>query len=472
MALRRLALLFPPAALLVILLGQVTGFGSWIAPNTTIEAGSQNILFNLSIDNTNSTLNITQVNVTLPPGFSFTNNSNQTSSNLTHFQAGSFLVWSNQTPPGIIQNLTEIWFVFNSSVNTTPGTYNLTVTVLYTDDSTNSSILFLTLNDTTPPTNLTFPNPTPSNNSWTNTSWFMVNLTFDELNPNTCLLDLNNGTTQNMTMSRNGTTCWLNVSNQLQGNLNWSVWMNDTSGNLAWNGTWYLSIGPVPHDLSPGSGTPPNGSVTNRDWVFLNFTFTEANPNTCLLYFDNGTMYALNMTLNSTHGFCHINITSQEECHINYTFWMNNTLGAPNSTGPFFVTVDLTPTIITNRTVVAGYTAANISWITGFPADSRVFYGPESPGNLTMNQTDLSLTTNHSINLSNLTMGVTYLYNITSCDNLSLCNTSGTWNFTALCIENWTYGSWGTCNNDIQSRSATDLNSCGTTDNRSAVVQS
>ena len=40
------------------------------------------------------------------------------------------------------------------------------------------------------------------------------------------------------------------------------------------------------------------------------------------------------------------------------------------------------------------------------------------------------------------------------------------------CTENWTYGEWGSCVSGQQTRTATDSNSCGTSLNRSAIVQS
>ena len=128
----RTMLAFMPAALFIIMfIFQVSGFDSSITPDTGIEAGSPGVLFNLSINNTNSTLNMTRVNITLPQGFSFINGSNQTSANDTFFQASPYPGWQNTTQQGIVANLSEEWFVFNASVNTTPGSYNFTVTVLY-----------------------------------------------------------------------------------------------------------------------------------------------------------------------------------------------------------------------------------------------------------------------------------------------------------------------------------------------------
>ncbi len=456
-------------ALALFVFHTVSGSESVLIPNTSIEAGSSS-LFNLSINNTNSTTNITSVNLTLPQGFMFYEDSNSTSS-LANFTNTTGLFWGNISLTGIIENLTTEWFAFNSSVNFTPGDYNLTLIINYTDASTNITTIGITVNDTTAPFGLAPVSPTPANNSWINSSWFLVNITFTELNPDTCLLDLGNGSSQNWTMSRTGSTCTFNASNQSQGTINWSVWINDTSGNLGAAGVWFLNIGAIPHDLALGSQNPSNGSVTTNDWAFFNLSFTEQNPDTCILNYSNGTSYDLNMTVNDSQGFCYLNLSMPSEGHFNYSFWMNNTQGASNSTGTFFITVDLTPTSITNISENIGFTTANISWETTHPVDSRIYYGSGLVTNLTLNQTNTTNSSFHYFLLDNLTTNTKYFYNISSCDNLSICNTSGTWNFTTLCIEAWSYGSWGSCSGGIQYRSASDQNSCGTTDNRSATSQ-
>ena len=462
-------LLIIPALMILLSIVQAADFGTWVTPNESIEAGSPNILFNLTVNNTNQSVNITGVNITLPGGFAFIGDSNQSSTSLAIFRNDSMnLTWANLTEEGIIANLSEAWFVFNASVNITPGDYYFNITVLDTLNVTNSTAVMVQVNDTTPPFGIVPILPTPENNSWTNQSWFMVNMSFDEFNPEACLLDLDNGTAQNWSMQMAEGSCWFNASNQSQGGLNWSVWLNDTSGNLAWNGTWFLNIGSVPHNLEPAGPTLPNSSVTNYDWFPVNFTFTEQDPETCLLRLDNGTLWELNMTLNSSEGFCYLNVTGQEEGHLNYTFWMNNTLGAWNETERYWLTVDLTPTIISNRTIEPGIFSARVSWNTSFPADSAIYYGSGDETNLTLNMTNSTLDTLHSFLLDNLSMKIEYFYNLTSCDNLSVCNTSGSWNFTTLCLENWVYGDWGPCTDGWQYRSATDLNSCGTADNRSA----
>ena len=69
--------------------------------------------------------------------------------------------------------------------------------------------------------------------------------------------------------------------------------------------------------------------------------------------------------------------------------------------------------------------------------------------------------------------------NCTDSDKNSICDTSYSLdgdNFDylslkGLCTENWVYGEWSSCYDNAQSRTATDLNNCGTTDNLSITIQ-
>jgi PGF-pre-PGF domain-containing protein len=53
----------------------------------------------------------------------------------------------------------------------------------------------------------------------------------------------------------------------------------------------------------------------------------------------------------------------------------------------------------------------------------------------------------------------------------SAWSTEQVYHITQQCTENWAYGGWSSCINSQQTRTATDLNGCRTTVNRSAVVQ-
>ncbi|MCX6817449.1 MAG: VCBS repeat-containing protein [Candidatus Aenigmarchaeota archaeon] len=54
----------------------------------------------------------------------------------------------------------------------------------------------------------------------------------------------------------------------------------------------------------------------------------------------------------------------------------------------------------------------------------------------------------------------------------SAWSTEQVFEITQACTENWSYGTWSSCVNNQQTRTATDLNDCGTTVNKSATTQS
>jgi len=104
--------------------------------------------------------------------------------------------------------------------------------------------------DTVCPTDIIAESPTLSNNSRTNNNYIEINVTFKDSYPDVCLLELYNGTVANYTMTKTitGTDsgyCFFNATSQPDGDWNYSVWLNDTAGNRAWNGTWYVSVDAV-----------------------------------------------------------------------------------------------------------------------------------------------------------------------------------------------------------------------------------
>lgn len=99
---------------------------------------------------------------------------------------------------------------------------------------------------------------------------------------------------------------------------------------------------------------------------------------------------------------------------LNYAFF-------PADAGAYVASygVDINPPVITN--IVATPNAngtATITWTTDEPADSRVDYGLD-PDPLTLNMSDASLVTSHTITLGGLLPGTTYYFRVTSADALS-----------------------------------------------------
>ena len=116
----------------------------------------------------------------------------------------------------------------------------------------------------------------------------------------------------------------------------------------------------------------------------------------------------------------------------NKTYYYNITAcdfsGNCNTTGEFnFSTLNIVPSI-SEIQVNTTNDSALISWTTSENANSSINYGTTtSLGTIAGNASNA---TTHSINLSGLTNGTTYYYNVTSCDLVGNCNTTGEFNFT------------------------------------------
>ncbi len=239
-----------------------------VSPSSGVEAGSASQLLNFTINNVDPTENITIVNITLPNGFSFITDTNGTSASGTSFTSNSVNVtWSNTTASGFVENGTEEHFWFNASVPNEPNTYNFTITTMDTAGVANSTNVSVTVTDTTPPTDIVTVPPTLDNGSYTDKSWFYVNVTVAELNPDTCQLELYNGTLANYTMTRNGNNCYFNATGQPDGDWSYSVWANDTSGNPGWNGTWSITV-------DTADPTTSDDYANNDTWVNSDQTIT------------------------------------------------------------------------------------------------------------------------------------------------------------------------------------------------------
>ncbi|MEM0480701.1 MAG: right-handed parallel beta-helix repeat-containing protein [Candidatus Aenigmatarchaeota archaeon] len=96
-----------------------------------VQANLPNQLFNFTVNNTLS-LNITQLNITLPSGFSFISNSNGTNAFSDFFVYGNTLVWQNFSGLILANETKNFWF--NSSVPDV-GYYNFTLKALYENGS-------------------------------------------------------------------------------------------------------------------------------------------------------------------------------------------------------------------------------------------------------------------------------------------------------------------------------------------------
>lgn len=274
------------------------------------------------------------------------------------------------------------------------GTWNYSIFVNDSAGNLGSNLSFWVNLDSNPPRNITTISPTLANGSYTNRNWVFVNASFVEAYPNVCLLQFNNGSNFNYTMTRTGTNCYYNLTGQPEGYWNYSIIVNDTVNNVGVNGTFFVNVDTLPpNNLQQAFPTPANNSFLNRSWAFLNFTFNETNFNSCWIYWTNSSNYNLTMTRNGNS--CYLNVTGQTDGFWNYSFWINDSAGNAEFNGTFFLNFDssppsslrfVNPTPANNSRLYYNWAFINASFTEGNFDTCLLRWGNGTFVNLTMNE--------------------------------------------------------------------------------------
>ncbi|MBU0953443.1 MAG: hypothetical protein KKA90_03415 [Nanoarchaeota archaeon] len=202
--------------------------------------------------------------------------------------------------------------------------------------------------------------PTPTLDSNVTSTTVTFNYTYNETNPDVCVVEFNNGTVTNYSGTRSGsglnTSCGitLTVQNNLLTNASWShkVFVNDTAGNSNQSVLENFTVDSlVPNniDISGGSlfnGTYINASYTGGPGVTFNFTVNEShiNATSCLIEIThNGS--AANYTAALEGGGsslnCTYNFTTANEGIINATLWVTDVAGNQNKSQLITYIVDI-----------------------------------------------------------------------------------------------------------------------------------
>ncbi|MBI3956493.1 MAG: fibronectin type III domain-containing protein [Candidatus Kerfeldbacteria bacterium] len=149
-----------------------------------------------------------------------------------------------------------------------------------------------------------------------------------------------------------------------------------------------------------------------------------------------------------------------------------NACGTTNNRPPLTQACDATPPVIGDVTVTdLTQTTAIVRWTTDEPATSHVEFGQTvSYGQASVETVTLS--TVHAVTLTDLSRGTLYHFRVRSRDAAENAAISGDSTFvTTTCTESWVCTPWSECSEGQQTRTCTDLNSCGTTNNRPPLTQ-
>jgi hypothetical protein len=282
--------------------------------------------FNVSVENTDAlaAANITQVDIIIPPSFTFTSSSDGTSAGSSTFSdSGSTLTWSND---GLVMNLTTQYFWFDATAST-PGDYNLTVSTT-NSSGTSSTNLAVTVNDTTAP-GLTFG--TGSESDYANSSRTNIFMNFSATdeggNLESIEIRLYNSShaliNSSLTLSSPAS---LNITSLSDGTYYYNATANDTLGFTENSATRTVTIdttGPAVTLDSPSNDT--SGTDTS-----YNFTFSaidDVGITSCDLLIDGSIdRSSSNITSGSTTGIVSSTIGEGEHLwYVQCTDYSGNT---------------------------------------------------------------------------------------------------------------------------------------------------
>ena len=175
--------------------------------------------------------------------------------------------------------------------------------------------------------------------------------------------------------------------------------------------------------------SPPNNSKVGNSSINFTFRVVDAHYDTlnCSLYID-GVMNQTNASVqnNTLTAFAVDNMT---EGNHNWTISCRNG-GDTELNKTYYFVVDKTPPSISNVSVknITSSSAA-IVWTTNELTNGSVAYGLSNTA-LHFNAINSAYAIHHVVVLSGLSSSTEYYFNITSCDEVGNCNTSGVYNFT------------------------------------------
>jgi len=133
-----------------------------------------------------------------------------------------------------------------------------------------------------------------------------------------------------------------------------------------------------------------------------------------------------------------VNATGDGGVYLLYTFYdaeAYSTYIQRNETDTVNITIiDTTAPVITDvQNISITQNSSTIIWITDDRSNSTIRYGT-SALNLNVTISNSTSVINHNIDVVNLLSTTTYLYNITSCNNDSLCSTTGPFSFSTISL--------------------------------------
>jgi len=248
---------------------------------TSAESG-RNLLWNITIiNNGESNVNFTQVNLTAPQNVSVVLSTNGTSADAEAQLIGQTLSWINND--GLVfEDSTEYFWI--NATGTYPGDYNLVVSVLDTNSKVNSTNLAITINEPSAPST-SYKSPTPSNGSEINKNYIPVNVTAtDESGIHTIKINFYNSTGIISSQTSSTSPFLYNFTNLVDGQTySINATANDTIGNAVFLSSRTITINLSGEDnetnvTSPTINvlSPKDNYIYSTNTIYFNATANES----------------------------------------------------------------------------------------------------------------------------------------------------------------------------------------------------
>jgi hypothetical protein len=207
----------------------------------------------------------------------------------------------------------------------------------------------------------------------------------------------------------------------------WNCQFEDNQSNTGTTANDYtLTIDTTETNISFSSGTLANDTIIPRTWIYSDVTLSGDVKTITWNINDTETVY------NSTT-YNH-NQTSLGNGTYNYNVTVCDYANNCNSTETRVITLTTSlPATISNVVNTSTSTTSTITWDTDVQANSTVFYGTNQ-SNLNMSVSSPTLTTSHSISLSNLIAETNYSYVVSSTTIYGVEINSSEYNFTTSTI--------------------------------------
>ncbi len=362
---------------------------------------------------------------------------NWTFINVTLDESGScVLEWdgSNITMDGSDTN----WYLNKTDVD---GDHVFTVYCVDTHGNlANSAQRHITFDSVAP--SIDFVSPTTASGNYAQ-DWVSANVTASDTHLSSVTIYLYGSSVEHHTCS--SSPCYHNFTGLSDGAYYLNATAQDQAGNLNRTETRTILLDTHPPQVSFVPPTPVNDSKTNRDWVVLNISITEAFVDKVLLNWSGSvTQYDVgDLSGSSPNYWLSVNKSGLSDGSYDYFFVVNDTFGNTNSTEVRRINVDTTPpswTDVANITVTYGdpvhydFNATDASGIDRYWInDTTHFYINGTTGEL-VNRTALA-TGVYPLNLSvndtyNNIASVPVYVNITKAPTILTLSVSPSWEVT------------------------------------------